>query len=325
MSKKTVLSNVEIHMSIALKDRYIGSLLGLACGDAIGTSVEFSVRGSFSPLTDMIGGGPFDLPPGKWTDDTSMALCLAESLLHCNGFDARDQITRYCNWWQWGYLSSKDECFDIGVTVSQALSKFLATGEPYSGAIDPMTAGNGSLMRLAPIVLFYYPRMDEVNIFCGDSSRTTHGAPEAIESCKLFGRILAEAFSGKSKGELILINDISIHEPKVAAMANGSYLAKGKEEIRGSGYVVESLEAALWCFHNNDSFASTVLAAANLGDDADTTAAIAGQIAGAYYGCSSIPHGWLKKLYMREKIQDYAERLYEAAGSPVIPLDVVSK
>lgn len=108
-------------------------------------------------------------------------------------------------------------------------------------------------------------------------------------------------------------------------MANGSYLAKGKEEIRGSGYVVESLEAALWCFHNNDSFASTVLAAANLGDDADTTAAIAGQIAGAYYGCSSIPPGWLKKLYMREKIQDYAERLYEAAGSPVIPLDVVSK
>ncbi|MBV1919738.1 MAG: ADP-ribosylglycohydrolase family protein, partial [Pseudomonadales bacterium] len=101
--------------------RYQGCLLGLAVGDAIGTTVEFMSRGSFPPVTDMVGGGPFDLEAGQWTDDTSMALCLAHSLIHCEGFDASDQMNRYCNWWQYGYMSSTGECFDIGMTVSDAL------------------------------------------------------------------------------------------------------------------------------------------------------------------------------------------------------------
>src|SRR5580658_3419056 len=137
--------------------RYRGCLLGLACGDAVGTTVEFQPRGSFPAMTDMVGGGPFELAPGQWTDDTSMALCLAESLLHCNGFDARDQMSRYANWWREGYLSSTGECFDIGITTRGALERFLITGNPFSGSPHPNTAGNGSLMRLAPVVLFYYP------------------------------------------------------------------------------------------------------------------------------------------------------------------------
>ncbi len=301
-------------MNILLRDRYLGSLLGLACGDAVGTSVEFMSRGSFTPLTDMVGGGPFDLLPGKWTDDTSMALCLAESLLFCNGFNAKDQMSRYCNWWQWGYLSSTDECFDIGVTTSQALQRFLATTDPFAGSTNTNTAGNGSLMRLVPVVLFYYPNIDEVIRFSAESSRTTHAAPEAIESCKLFGFILAGALAGKSKNELEKIITPFIREQKVLSIASGLYIEKPLDNINGSGYCIESLEAALWCFHKNDTFSDTVLAAANLGDDADTTAAIAGQIAGAYYGYNGIPESWLSKLHMREKIQSLAANLYDESA-----------
>ncbi len=298
-------------MSITLRDRYLGSLLGLACGDAVGTSVEFMSRGSFTPLTDMVGGGPFDLLPGKWTDDTSMALCLAESLLYCKGFDAKDQMSRYCNWWQWGYLSSTDECFDIGITTCQALQKFLVTENPFAGSTEPNTAGNGSLMRLVPVILFFYPDIEKVVRFSAESSRTTHAAPEAIESCQLFSFLLAEALAGKPKSEFKKISTSIVQEQKLVTLASGTYVDKPLSSIKGTGYCIESLEAALWCFHNNDNFSATVLAAANLGDDADTTAAIAGQIAGAYYGYNGIPEDWLSKLHMREKIQSFAQELYD--------------
>ena len=142
-------------MPLTLSDRYRGSLLGLACGDALGTTVEFKPRGSFPDVTDMTGGGPFNLKPGQWTDDTSMALCLAESLLNKGGFNAADQMGRYLNWWQWGYLSATGDCFDIGMTVREALARFQASGDPFAGSTAPYSAGNGSLMRLAPVVLFY--------------------------------------------------------------------------------------------------------------------------------------------------------------------------
>ena len=134
-------------------DRFAGCLLGLAVGDAIGTTVEFKPRGTFPPVTDMVGGGPFGLPAGAWTDDTSMALCLGESLLKCNGFDATDQMQRYVRWWRDGYLSSTDICFDIGATVREALAAFRATGNPYSGPTRERSASNGSIMPLAPVVL----------------------------------------------------------------------------------------------------------------------------------------------------------------------------
>jgi ADP-ribosyl-[dinitrogen reductase] hydrolase len=141
----------------SLRERYAGCLVGLAVGDAVGTTVEFKSRGSFPPVTDMTGGGPFGLRPRQWTDDTSMALCLGESLLAHGGFNPRDQMGRYLNWWKWGYMSATGSCFDIGLTVRAALERYEKTGEPYSGSLDPETAGNGSLMRLAPVVLFYAP------------------------------------------------------------------------------------------------------------------------------------------------------------------------
>src|ERR1700733_5057657 len=253
--------------TISSRDRYLGCLLGLAVGDAVGTTVEFRPRGSFEPLTDMVGGGPYDLRPGQWTDDTSMALCLAESLLAHGGFDARDQMGRYLNWWKWGYLSSTGTCFDIGGTVLSALERFESSGEPFSGSLDPETAGNGSLMRLAPVALFYAPNIDEVVKFSALSSLTTHGAREAVECCQLLGFVLARCFSDVSKREVSDGVCLSFTEPKVWGLAAGQYLNKSRDEIRGSGYAVASLEAALWCFHSTSTFETAVLEAANLGED----------------------------------------------------------
>lgn len=136
--------------------RFKGALLGLACGDAVGTTLEFKPRGTFSPITDMTGGGPFGLRKGEWTDDTSMALCLAASLIEQMTFDPEDQITRYCNWQSRGYMSSNGECFDIGNTVAAALNRYRIEGKPFAGDTHPMSAGNGSVMRLAPVPMFYH-------------------------------------------------------------------------------------------------------------------------------------------------------------------------
>jgi ADP-ribosyl-[dinitrogen reductase] hydrolase len=300
-------------MQPSLAERYRGALLGLACGDAVGTTVEFKPRGSFQPLTDMVGGGPFQLKPGQWTDDTSMALCLAESLLTKNGFNAADQMGRYLNWWQWGYLSSTGECFDIGTTVSQALAQYQQTAEPFAGSTDPYSAGNGSLMRLAPVVLFYFPDARQIQSFAADSSRTTHAAPEAIECCQLFAGLIARALEGATKADLRQSSSAKFSQPKVTAMARGDYLGKTEVDIKGSGYSVQSLEAALWCFQQTDSFAAAILLAANLGDDADTTAAITGQLAGAYYGVRGIPEHWLERLHDSEEIAATADRLLDAS------------
>ncbi|MFB3301874.1 ADP-ribosylglycohydrolase family protein [Pseudomonas sp. AMR01] len=302
-------------MAISLKDRYRGSLLGLACGDAVGTTVEFKPRGTFEPVTDMVGAGPFHLKPGQWTDDTSMALCLAESLLNKKGCDAADQMTRYLNWWKWGYLSSTGECFDIGMTVREALAVFQESGNPFAGSTDPYSAGNGSMMRLAPVVLFYFPDREKIRQFTADSSRTTHAALEAIECCLLLAQAIGNALSGAAKDQVLHFPDSTSTAPKVAAIAHGEYRHKPSAEIRGSGYAVASLEAAFWCFHHTESFEEAVLLATNLGDDADTTAAIVGQLAGAHYAMQGIPEGWLDKLWMRDEIQEMADGLLRAASA----------
>ena len=297
-------------MPIDAIDRYRGCLLGLACGDAVGTTVEFSPRGSFPPVTDLVGGGPFELPAGAWTDDTSMALCLATSLLHCGGFDARDQMNRYVNWWQWGYLSSTGSCFDIGMTVRAALNRFLVTRDPVAGSTDPRSAGNGSLMRLAPVAMWFAPDVEAVRHNARLSSLTTHAAPEALACCELYAELLARALAGAPRHALLRAPAPADATERVREIADGGYLAKTREQVTGSGYCVDSLEAALWCFATTDSFEAAVLAAANLGDDADTTAAIVGQVAGAHYGIDGIPAHWLAKLAMRGDIDELARAIF---------------
>ncbi|MCE3002843.1 MAG: ADP-ribosylglycohydrolase family protein [Xanthomonadaceae bacterium] len=296
-----------------LVERCAGALVGLACGDAVGTTVEFRPRGTFEPLRDMVGGGPFGLAPGQWTDDTSMALCLADSLLARGGFDAADQMARYVNWWRWGYRSATGVCFDIGNTVCAALGRFESTGDPFAGSERPDTAGNGALMRLAPVVLFFHPDRDAVQRHAVSSSRTTHAAPEALDCARLLAHVLSRALDGASKPDLLDARDLALESSAVHDLAQGGYLAKPASAIRGTGYAVASLEAALWCVAHTDTFEAAVLEAANLGDDADTTAAIVGQVAGAHYGLAAIPRHWHARLHLAAEIESIARRLAAAS------------
>jgi ADP-ribosyl-[dinitrogen reductase] hydrolase len=299
-------------------DRFRGCLLGLAIGDAVGTTVEFRQRGTFARVSDMVGRGPFGLAPGQWTDDTSMALCLADSLLERGGFDPADQMDRYLRWWREGYRSSTGECFDIGTTVARALQRYCDTGEPFAGSTDPHTAGNGCIMRLAPVPMFYYPDAAAARRYAGDSSRTTHAADDCIDAARLLAGMLCRALDGATKHDVLLGDaETDFTSPNISALARGAYLHFDEEQIRGTGYVVASLEAAAWCLAQSDTFDAAVLRAANLGDDADTTAAVCGQLAGAVYGEGGIPRRWLNLLTMKEEIAGLAQRLWaHAAGKP---------
>jgi ADP-ribosyl-[dinitrogen reductase] hydrolase len=308
-------------MDISQRDRFHGALLGLAAGDAVGTTVEFKRRGSFPPVTDMVGGGPFNLKPGQWTDDTSMALCLGQSLLDRKGFDPVDQLQKYVRWWKDGYMSSKEYCFDIGNATSGALSRFERTGEPFCGSTDPNSAGNGSIMRLAPVPMFYFNDPAQALEKCGLSSKTTHGAPAAVDACRYFGALILGALAGESMEVLLRSHFSPVPDywemnplcPEIDKIAGGSFLNKSERDIRGTGYVVQSLEAALWGFAESTSFADGCLKVVNLGDDADTTAAVYGQLAGAFYGCESIPEKWRNKLAKLETIEQITDGLHESA------------
>ncbi|MFE6076937.1 ADP-ribosylglycohydrolase family protein [Paenibacillus sp. NPDC057886] len=299
-----------------LKDRFQGCLIGLAAGDALGTTVEFSSPGTFEPVTDIVGGGVFDLAPGQWTDDTSMSLCLAESLVRKESFDPGDQMRRYTNWFQVGYMSSTGTCFDIGGATRSALERFAATGEAYSGSTNPMTAGNGSIMRLAPIAMAYANQPYEAVIYAGLSSRTTHAAVESVEACEVLAAILVAGLHGADKDVMLRPDtcykwrEEKSFSPAIEEVVQGSYRDKVPPEIQGSGYVVRSLEAALWAFHHSSSFEDGALLAVNLGDDADTTGAVYGQIAGAYYGLSGIPAHWREKLAMQDTLGELTEALW---------------
>lgn len=307
--------------SPSLLERYRGALLGLAAGDALGTTLEFKRRGSFTPLTEMIGGGPFKLKPGQWTDDTSMALCLAESLAEMKTFDPLDQMTRYVRWWHDGHWSSTGHCFDIGNTLSDALRRFEAAGAPLAGSTDPNSAGNGSLMRLAPVPLRYAPDPPAAVRFAAESSTTTHGAAEAVDACRYFAALIVGALGGATKRDLLspAFAPAGVDwaaaplAPAIARIASGSYRHKEAPEIRTSGYVVHTLEAALWAFARTSSFAEGALLAVNLGEDADTTGAVFGQIAGAFYGVEAIPARWRDRLARRDEIVQLATVLFEDA------------
>ncbi|MGD9947653.1 MAG: ADP-ribosylglycohydrolase family protein [Desulfobulbus sp.] len=308
---------------IALQQRYLGCLLGLAIGDAVGTTVEFKPPGTFPLVEDMVGGGPFGLNPGEWTDDTSMALCLAESLLTCKGFDANDQMDRYIRWWKKGYLSSNGRCFDIGNTVSRALQKYLANGDPFAGSCEENAAGNGCLMRLAPVPLFFAANPENAIMQSAESSRTTHGARACLDACRYFAGLILGAVQGISKDMLLAPRYTPVvglwdkmplcHE--IDEVAGGSFKRKEPPQIVGSGYVVHALESALWAFHRSSTFEEGCMLAVNLGNDADTTAAIFGQIAGAYYGIDAIPQKWFDRLAHRDDIMNIVEQLYTLLGA----------
>ncbi|MEO8564223.1 MAG: ADP-ribosylglycohydrolase family protein [bacterium] len=305
------------------RDRYVGAMLGLAAGDALGTTLEFRAPGTFAPIGAMLGGGPFGLEPGQWTDDTSMALCLAESLVKCKGFDAVDQMQRYLRWLDHGHWSSTGARFDVGNTVRSALESFRKTGVGFSGSTAENSAGNGSLMRLAPVPLFFASDPELAIRMSGESSRTTHGTAAAVDACRYFAGLLLGALRGEPKATLLEpryspVPGLWDREPlhaAVAAVADGSFRIKSPPTIRGTGYVIDALEAALWAFHTTDDFRSGALAAVNLGNDADTTGAIYGQLAGTFYGYEAIPAEWRNVLSMPKQLIAMAEALLERSDT----------
>lgn len=308
-------------MSNSLKDRFRGCLIGLAIGDALGVPIEFMPPGTFEPVTDFRSGGPHGLDAGEWSDDTSLALCLAESLIEKKRFNPSDQLQRYWCWYREGHLSITGRCFDIGNTTREAIHKFETTGNPYCGLTDERSCSNGSLMRLAPIPMLYHQDPLEAIEKSGDSSRTTHAHPKVIDACKYMGGIICGAINGVSKEELLSKRyspvdgyfDENPLDPEVDGVASGSFKEREPPEIRGRGYIVKSLEAALWAFYKGKNFEEGCLLAVNLGEDADTTGAIYGQIAGAYYGESGIPGKWRDNLAEFGLIDSFAERLYKSS------------
>ncbi len=284
-----------------MKGRCRGALIGLAVGDALGAAIEFRSPGTFAPVTCYRSGGPHGLEPGEWTDDTSMALALADSLASA-GWNLNDQADRYVQWWQTGKYSVNGRCFDIGITTRGALSSYLVDRDALaSGDRSERASGNGSIMRLAPVPIRYadlYPgKVEEISRLAEESSLPTHASDQCVSACRYLATVLAALIRGEDRGVVLTpdwkplrqLNEIKPLHPLIQDVAQGSFRHKQPPAIQGSGWVVRSLEAALWAFHGADTFDEAVLKAVNLGDDADTTGAICGQLAGAFWGEASIP------------------------------------
>jgi len=275
-----------------LRERFLGTLFGLAIGDAVAATTQFRRPGSFSPIGDMIGGGPFDLPRGAWSDDTAMALCLAESLLERDGFDARDQVQRYIRWQQEGYLSSTGQC--VGITASTARSLALAKWRRvvFPGSHDPEQLDPEPLSRVAPVALFYFASVETTLVQAADSSRTTCQAPAVLDACRRLGRALNAALSG---------------QPKTKILAEAGPIPEGAAQSNNTA--ATALAAALWAFGSTDNYRDAVLRAANVGGNSDVVAAVCGQLAGAHYGATGIPQSWRSGLIQKDLIEGIADRL----------------
>ncbi|MDB5389100.1 MAG: draG 1 [Planctomycetaceae bacterium] len=284
-----------------MRDRSRGALIGLAIGDALGAAVEFRSPGSFEPVTGYRNGGPHCLAAGEWTDDTSMALALADSIAN-TGWNLNDQADRYVQWWQTGKYSVNGSCFDIGITTRAALGNYVVRKNARtSGDSSERASGNGSIMRLAPVPMHYthlYPdQLEELSRLAEESSLPTHASEQCLSACRYLAVVLAALIQGEDRQAVLaadweplrFIHAFKPLHPLILEVAQGSFRKKQPPAIVGSGWVVQSLEASLWAFHNSDTFEAAVLKAVNLGNDADTTGAICGQLAGAYWGEDQIP------------------------------------
>lgn len=271
------------------KNRAYGCMIGLAVGDAVGTTLEFKERDTYAPITDMIGGGPFRLKPGEWTDDTSMALALADALVH-HGMDQIEILKNFVSWFREGKFSHNGRCFDIGTTTRIALGRFESSKgtNPVCGDTDHLASGNGGIMRLAPAVIFANSE-SQAQDFGELQSVTTHASPDCVYYAREMSMLLWNLLDGK----------------KVTIDSNHTE----RDQVKSTGYVAHTYDAACWAVSNTDNFRDAILLAANLGDDADTVAAVAGQIAGAKYGLSGIPDEWVGKLAWLDKIIGLTEGL----------------
>ncbi len=315
--------------------------MGLAVGDALGATVEFCIPGTFEPVIDLVGGGPFQLPPGGWTDDTSQALAAAAAMVAFRGFDPKAVMERLCQWYRSGRYSVNGKCFDIGMTSASALRQFQQYGgrNPYQGLYNPTGSSNGCLMRLAPVPMAYRRSAYAAAEASYRFALLTHGAPPAVGCTRWLGGVLASLMMGRlTKSSLVdggfdatqaagedVFRDVPV-EPFARSIANEVKRFRGLAShiagVRACFSATGALRAALWAYANGDTFEEVVFLAANLGDDADTVGAIAGQLAGATYGESGIPQRWRDGLAKKDELRLTAIAVAGLAGvvEPLSPL-----
>jgi ADP-ribosylglycohydrolase len=286
----------------SLRERFLGALLGLAVGDAVAAATLYRQPGTFTPVGDLIGGGPFELPRGGWSDDTAMALCLADSLLATDGFDARDQVERYKLWQREGYLSATGQCLGITASTARALAVANWRRQLYSGSHAPHQLDPEPLSRVAPVVMFSMAAEQEAVQLASEAARTTCQAPAVLGACRDLARALFLALSGQPKPRIL-----------AAVSAAARPRARQRERTRANETVTDALSIALEAFATTGNFRDAVLHAANHGGNSDVAAAACGQLAGAHYGAATIPAPWRDCLMQRSVIETYADRLLQHA------------
>ncbi|HEV7609714.1 MAG TPA: ADP-ribosylglycohydrolase family protein [Steroidobacteraceae bacterium] len=296
-----------------LRERFQGAFMGLAVGDALAAHTQFRKPGTFAAVGDLLGGGPFDQPRGAWTDDTAMALLLAESLLEREGFDAHDQVQRYVRWQREGYGSATGQCVGISANVARALATAQYKRQPFSGSHDPEQLDKDPLSRVAPVVMYFFADVSTAVAKAAEAARLTAQAPTVLDCVRLLAAMVHLALSGRDKAAVLRppreLWLTASTRPEVQAVYEGSYARRQPPEITGSGGILQALEAALWAFHNGETFRAGALLAANLGGDSDVVAAAYGQLAGSYHGVSAIPGIWRNSMIKQEVVIDSADRL----------------
>lgn len=299
-------------------------IFGVCIGDALGVPVEFKSRETLKmfPVTEMQEFGSWNQPKGTWSDDSSLTLCLADELT--KGYDLEKVGQSFVKWNKYGHWTAHGRLFDIGGTTRHSIAR-LIKGESarFSGNIFEEDNGNGSLMRILPLAFYL---KDEENVeklyqTVKEVSSITHGHFRSVFSCFIYVILAIELIKGKDKKEAyhhiqkeaLEFAEIQGFNPKEIRLFDkilkNDISTYSEDEIRGSGYVLHSLEASLWCFLNSESYSEAVLKAANLGEDTDTTGAITGGIAGIYYGFENIPEDWISVLARKEDIEELCIKL----------------
>ena len=273
--------------------------MGLAVGDALGVPFEFLRRDTFS-VTDMVGYGTHCQPPGTWSDDTSMTLATLDSFRCLGKIDLNDLMQRFVNWAYYGSYTAHGDMFDIGGTTSRALEKYRKYGKPQNcGGSSARDNGNGSLMRILPLAFIPHTKMDVYQV-----SALTHAHEISVMACRHYLTVVEKLLSGANKKDALKSLEYECDGVFIRVPIIDEY---PREKIQSSGYVVDTLEAALWCFMKTENYRDCVITAVELGDDTDTVAAVAGGLAGIYYGVGGekgIPEEWIEKIARKEWIAE---------------------
>ena len=297
-------------------DKRVGCLLGGIVGDAFGSPYQFRPRGSYDITPDMEPCTCFEVPAGAFTDDGAMMLCLARSLTVRGGFDEVDQMRRYHRWLEEGYMSSVDEAFDIGGTTTVAVTEWAATRPAVGpfGLTDEDSKGNGGIMRLGPILVFYHERHDECVEYARRSSAVTHATVECMDCAALMAHVLFKLLNGATRAEALDNADFEVSTPVVRALCAGEYKAKTRDQISTSGYVAHTLKAALWALHRAESYEDGVMTLARMGSDVDMVCCVFGQLAGALWGAGAVPERWVDALLKKDMVVAVVQGLVKASA-----------